>query len=349
MSSQRDIDSVRHYYSKVLASSADLKTHACCCAEAPPPHLASILSRIDPAIVSRFYGCGSPIPDAIEGCTILDLGCGTGRDAFVCAALAGDTGRVIGLDMTEEQLDIGRTRADQQCRRLGLTRTTVDFRQGYLEDLPGAGIEPRSVDVAISNCVINLSPDKPRVFEGVFRALKEGGEVLFSDVFADRRLDPVLRDDPELLGECLAGAMYIEDFRRLLLDLGIRDYRVVSRSPLQIGDPKIEERIGMAHFSSVTVRAFNLPDLEDRCEDYGQVAWYLGTLPHHPHRYRLDDHHLFETGRPLPVCSNTAAMLSQTRLAPHFRIEGNTGTHFGLFDCAPPTEGEGAATPGGCC
>ncbi len=348
MHAPRDIDAIRHYYAQVLTSSGDLKTSACCSIETPPPHLAAILDRLDQAIVSRFYGCGSPIPDAIGGSTILDLGCGSGRDVFVCAALAGDAGRVIGLDMTDEQLAVGRTLADEQCRRLGLGRTTVEFRQGYVEDLPGAGIEARSIDVAISNCVINLSPDKPRVFEGVFRALRDGGELLFSDVFADRRLDPSLREDPEVLGECLAGAMYLEDFRRLLADLGIRDYRVISRRPLEIGDPRIEQRIGMARFSSLTLRVFNLTDLEDRCEDYGQVAWYLGTVPHHPHRYRLDDHHLFETGRPLPVCSNTAAMLSRTRLAPHFRVEGETETHFGLFDC-PPAPPPDAAAPGGCC
>ncbi|NUR23434.1 MAG: methyltransferase type 11, partial [Frateuria sp.] len=96
---------------------------------------------------------------------------------------------------------------------------------------------------------------------------------------------------------------------------------------------------------SVTWRAFRMP-LEDRCEDYGQVATYLGTMPAHPHRFVLDDHHLFETGRPLRVCGNTADMLSGSRYARHFDVLGNKETHFGLFDCTPASA---AAAPPSCC
>jgi len=89
--------------------------------------------------------------------------------------------------------------------------------------------------------------------------------------------------------------------------------------------------------------------LEDRCEDYGQVACYLGTLPEHPHTFELDDHHHFETGRPLRVCGNTADMLAASRYADHFRILGDKSHHFGLFDCTPAPHGETAKAEGACC
>jgi hypothetical protein len=107
----------------------------------------------------------------------------------------------------------------------------------------------------------------------------------------------------------------------------------------------------MARFTSATVRAFKLASLEDRCEDYGQIAWYNGSIEGFPHSFDLDDHHRFFTDKPLLVCGNTATMLCETRLAPAFRIEGDRSTHFGLFDgtgtsgCATPSE----ATAGSCC
>jgi SAM-dependent methyltransferase len=235
--------------------------------------------------------------------------------------------------------------------KFGFARPNVEFRQGYIEDLETLGITNDSIDVVISNCVINLSPDKERVFAEIFRVLKPGGELYFSDVFADRRIPKHLAEDPVLLGECLGGALYIEDFRRLLVRVGCPDYRVVSNSKLALTDPAIERKAGMIGFHSLTVRAFKL-DLEDRCEDYGQVAYYLGTVLEHPHRFLLDDHHVFETGRPHPVCGNTAAMLGQTRYAPHFKIIGDTSVHYGLFDCGPKSvtgPGDSAPSSGSCC
>lgn len=100
----------------------------------------------------------------------------------------------------------------------------------------------------------------------------------------------------------------------------------------------------MVSFTSRTLRAFKL-ELEDRCEDYGQVATYLGTMEGQPHRFDLDDHHRFETGRPERVCGNTALMLSATRYGRHFRITGDQSVHYGLFDCGPGSTGGGAAGP----
>ncbi|HMB90043.1 MAG TPA: methyltransferase domain-containing protein, partial [Rhodothermales bacterium] len=100
------LDAVREYYGTVLQGTADLKTSACCTPDAMPRHLRDILAEIDDEILDRFYGCGSPIPLALDGCTVLDLGCGSGRDVYVLSQLVGPNGRVIGVDMTEEQLAI---------------------------------------------------------------------------------------------------------------------------------------------------------------------------------------------------------------------------------------------------
>ncbi|MBI5863084.1 MAG: methyltransferase domain-containing protein, partial [Planctomycetes bacterium] len=331
------------------AHSSHLKTDACCSPSGMPAHLKAIVRTLAPEVVERFYGCGSPIPHAIEGCTVLDLGCGTGRDAYVCSKLVGSRGRVIGVDMTAEQLRIAAAHQARHASLFGHTTSNTRFVHGYMEELADAGIEDESIDVVISNCVINLAPDKERVLREILRVLKPGGELYFSDIFADRRLPAEWRDDPVLLGECLAGAMYVEDFRRLLLSNGIPDVRTVARRPLAIGNEEIRERVGLSGFSSITIRAFKVDCLEDRCEDYGQVATYRGTIPHAAHSFALDDHHEFVTGKPMLVCGNTAAMLGETRYAPHFVIQGDRSRHYGLFPCGATADTRPASSDGKCC
>lgn len=345
-------EQVKDYYGKVLASKNDLKTSACCSIEALSSHHRQALAHIDEEILDKFYGCGSPIPAALEGCTVLDLGCGTGRDVYLASQLVGPDGFVIGVDMTDEQLEVARRHKDGQMARFGYGKPNVDFRQGYIEDLAACGIEDSSVDVVISNCVINLSPDKERVFSEIFRVLKPGGELYFSDVFSGRRISDELRSDPVLYGECLSGALYIEDFRRMLQRLGCQDYRMMSKRQISLDNPELEARAGMIDFYSITVRAFKLACLEDICEAFGQSATYLGTIPEHPHRFTLDDHHTFITGKPMLVCGNSAAMVQETRFGTHFRVSGDRSLHFGPFECAPAAAKEAAGDPcsgGTCC
>ncbi|MEZ4750310.1 MAG: methyltransferase domain-containing protein [Bdellovibrionota bacterium] len=340
------IESVKEYYGKVLKSSADLKTSACCAVEALPPLLQKAAAQIHPEVRERFYGCGAPFPAELRGATVLDLGCGTGRDCYLLSQLVGESGKVIGVDMTPSQLEIARRHEVYHQEKFGYARSNVQFLEGYIEDLKSLGIEDSSVDVVVSNCVLNLSPDKRRVFSELLRVLKPGGELFISDVFSLQRLPESFKKDPVLLGECLGGALYTEDFRRLLIDLGVNDYRIVNRSRIDLVNESVKAKAGAYEFYSITVRAFKL-DLEDRCEDYGQVAHYLGTIPEMPHAFRLDDHHNFITGKRLAVCSNTAAMLSDTRYTSHFKIEGDLSRHYGLFDCGPTTTEE--AAPGACC
>lgn len=339
--------SIREYYGSVLQGTIDLRTNACCTSESIPAHVRAVLREIDDEIIERFYGCGSPIPLAIEGCTILDLGCGTGRDVYLASRLVGSDGRAIGIDMTEEQLEIARRHVDGHMRRFGYAESNVDFRTGFIEDLRTAGIADDSMDVVISNCVINLSPQKRCVFEEIFRVLKPGGELYFSDVFADRRIPADMAADPILRGECLGGALYTEDFRRLLRDVGCLDSRVVSSCPIELDDGDLKNRIGNVRFVSQTIRAFKLSDsLEDICEDYGQVAYYRGTIDQTPNVFQLDDHHTFEKSRPVPVCGNTAAMLEETRYGKHFDVIGDRSVHFGAFDCGPTQDPERSAECG---
>lgn len=340
-------DDIRHYYGQVLQSSGDLKTGACCPLEAMPEAVRALLADVHPEVTERFYGCGSPLPPALDGLTVLDLGCGTGRDAYLLSRLVGEHGRVIGVDMTPEQLEVAIRHQDWHAQRYGHARSNVSFLHGYIEDLDACGIADASIDVVVSNCVLNLAPDKERVFAEIFRVLKPGGELYFSDVFADRRIPPALRTDPVLLGECLAGALYGEDFRRLLARVGCLDARSVSQAPIPLLDPQIEAKIGMVGFRSITMRAFKLA-LEDRCEDYGQVATYRGSIAGLPHAFVLDDHHRFETGRPMLVCGNTFGMLARSRYAAHFVLVGDTSVHHGLFDCGPVAAGATAAA-GACC
>jgi len=333
------IESVKDYYGKHLQSNEDLASGACCAAP-PPAVVRDILPLIADEIVARFYGCGSPLPPLLEGMTVLDLGCGTGRDVYIASKLVGESGLVIGVDMTTEQIEIARKYQDEQRERFGFQLSNVRLLQGYIEDLGALGIEDNSIDVVISNCVINLSPDKEQVFKEIYRVLKPGGELFFSDVFADRRIPESLANDPVLHGECLGGVLYTEDFRRLMAACGWADFRYTSVGNLDLGGGKIEELLGFATFSSRTVRAFKLDDLEDTCEDYGQVALYDGSISGHPHHFDLDELHRFITGKPQLVCGNTASMLSNTRYRKAFRVVGSRSVHYGIFDgCYPEYAG----------
>ncbi|TXK92826.1 methyltransferase type 11, partial [Methylococcaceae bacterium CS4] len=263
-------------------------------------HLRSLLSDLHPEVVARYYGCGTPLPPALDGATVLDLGCGRGRDCYMLSRLVGESGRVIGIDMTEEQLAIAKEHCDWHAERYGYASSNVEFKQGYMEDLAAAGVADNSVDLVVSNCVINLSPDKRQVLSEILRVLKPGGEIYFSDVYADRRIPQALKMEPVLLGECLAGALYWEDFRRIMQELGCPDVRIVKENSIALEDEEVEAKIGMVKFRSVTIRVFKMP-LEDRCEDFGQLATYKGSIAEHPHAFDLDDHHHFETGKPLRV------------------------------------------------
>jgi SAM-dependent methyltransferase len=187
--------------------------------------------------------------------------------------------------------------------------------------------------------VLNLSTDKPAVLRGAQRLLRPGGEFYFSDVYADRRLPAAVQSHPVLYGECLGGALYWNDFLRMARAAGFADPRLVSDRPLEITEPELAALVGEARFYSATYRLFNLPELEDACEDHGQAVIYRGSIQDYPARLDFDKHHSIEAGKVFPVCGNTYRMLQQTRFAPHFSFIGDFERHYGLF------EGCGSAIP----
>ncbi|PSC70020.1 Arsenite methyltransferase [Micractinium conductrix] len=347
-------DSVKEYYGEVLTTSDDLKTSACCTTGAPPPLVRDALKKVPEEVKAKYYGCGSPFPMGIDGLRVLDLGSGSGRDCYVCSALVGQQGSVTGIDMTLAQLEVARKHADEYCTKtLGYASPNMRFVEGTIEDLAAAGIADASVDLIISNCVINLSPDKAAVLREAYRVLAPGGEMYFSDVYCDRRLPTEVRTHPVLLGECLGGALYIQDFIRLCGQVGFLDPRTLSSAEIEVRDKELKALLGEARFYSVTYRLFKLPDaIETLCEDYGQACKYKGTIPGHPHSYQLDDHHTFNVGKWYEVCGNSAAMVGDSWLGRHFEVVGDRSTHYGLFACGPaPTAApaDGAGAPGGAC
>ncbi len=323
-------DEVKDYYGKQLQSSDDLQTSACCDASNVPDWLKPLLSKIHPDVLSRYYGCGLVCPPLLEGCKILDLGCGTGRDIYVLSQMVGATGKVVGVDMTDEQLDIAKQYQQHHADEFGFDN--VELIQGYIEELDKLGLEPNSFDIIVSNCVVNLSPDKDAVIKGVYDLLKPGGELYFSDVYSDCRIPAEVHDDPVLYGECLGGALYWNDFLSLAKRQGFADPRLVEDKPLEITNNELALKIGPIKFYSATYRLFKLDALEPDCEDYGQAVIYKGTIENCPNEFELDKHHFIETGKVFLVCGNTWRMLKDTRFSPHFEFIGDFDRHYGIFE-----------------
>jgi SAM-dependent methyltransferase len=172
-----------------------------------------------PAGADMGLGCGNPraIASLRPGDIVLDLGAGGGFDAFLAAQEVGAEGRVIGVDMTPDMV----TKARNNAARARYT--TVEFRLGEIEHLP---VADNTADVIISNCVINLSPDKPQVFREAFRALKPGGRLAISDTVATAELPPEMKTDPKLHSGCMAGASMIDDLEAMIRAAGFRDVRI---------------------------------------------------------------------------------------------------------------------------
>ncbi|NVK39212.1 MAG: methyltransferase domain-containing protein [Gammaproteobacteria bacterium] len=346
------LESVKDYYGKVLQSSNDLQTNACCTDEAMPEFLKPILSKVHDEVLMRYYGCGLVVPEQMAGLKILDLGCGAGRDVYALSAMVGEDGLVVGLDMTDEQLQVARQYQDYHADVFGYKQSNVQFIQGDIDRLDELPFDDDYFDLIVSNCVINLVQDKANVLKQAFRLLKPGGEMYFSDVYCDRRIPECLVKDEVLYGECLSGALYWRDFLEFSKQAGFTDPRLVKDRVLTIENSKLEAKIGYMNFYSATYRLFKIPELESACEDYGQAVRYKGTIEHHPHFFQLDNHHKMEVGKMFSVCGNTYRMLNDTRFRSHFEFFGNWDVHYGIFpDCGTPIPFDNGETnqSGACC
>lgn len=325
------LDHVKDYYGKTLKTSDDLQTDACCTIDEPPSHIKKILTSIHEEVMARYYGCGLVAPEAMEGMRILDLGSGSGRDVYVLSALVGEKGYVVGVDMTEEQLQVANEYIDYHTQTWDYSKPNVEFHKGYIEKLDELGFEDESFDLIISNCVINLSSDKNAVLQQAYRLLKPGGEMYFSDVYSDRRVPKSLVDNELLYGECLSGALYWNDFIQLAKTNGFADPRLVEDRPLGIENDDIKLLVKPINFYSATYRLFKVKELEYSHENYGQTVSYKGSIDTCDKIFTLDKQHHFTCGEKTPVCGNTYKMLNESRFKKHFEFFGNRDQHQGIF------------------
>ncbi len=218
--------SVREHYAELArTSSSCCGPDACDCNSLYPQDLAAQV----PADIANFsLGCGDPITIANlqPGETVVDLGSGGGLDCFFAAQRVGATGRVIGVDMTPEML----AKARGNAARLGVPN--VEFREGFIEHLPVADGE---ADVVVSNCVINLSPDKPQVLREIYRALRSGGRVAVSDIVTNGALPPAVQASMEAWGACVAGALALSDYAAGLQAAGFVDVQIEPKGKFETG------------------------------------------------------------------------------------------------------------------
>ena len=212
-------DIVRDRYAAKAKSSSCCDSGDCCQTDSNKLYPKELLDTL-PGDISEFsLGCGNPIAIASlnKGEFVLDLGSGGGLDCFLAAKQVGETGHVIGVDMTPEMIE----RARASASRMNIVN--VEFRQGYLEELP---VEDNSIDVVISNCVINLTPDKFKVFDEICRVLKPGKRVAISDVVSNGPVPQALKENVEAWGDCLGGALEVKEYTRGLKEAGFENIKI---------------------------------------------------------------------------------------------------------------------------
>jgi arsenite methyltransferase len=297
---------------------------ALCC---PVEYNAEYLKIIPPEVIEKDYGCGDPSRYVKPGETVLDLGSGAGKICFIAAQVVGPRGKVIGVDMTDEMLEVARRNAPMVAERLGFAN--VEFRKGRIQDLaldlekldgelkrnPMTNassfvaadelaeelrlrhplVPSDSIDVVVSNCVLNLVEPKSKrqLFGEIFRVLKKGGRAVISDIVSDEAVPLELQNDPELWSGCISGALTEEGFLKAFSDAGFYGIQILQR------DEKPWRTVGGVEFHSVTVQAFK--GKQGPCFERNQAVIYLG-----PFKEVLDDDgHRMERGKRYAVCDKT--------------------------------------------
>jgi len=226
-------ETVREHYAERIRNSASCCGSDACCSAESSLYPEDLLATLPDGESSVSYGCGDPVTLASlqPGQTVLDLGSGAGLDCFFAAKKVGAAGHVIGVDMTPEMI----ARARSSAKRLHLDN--VEFRQGYLEDLP---VDSNSVDVIISNCVINLAPDKAKVFNEAFRVMKPGGKLAVSDIVTDGPLPEAIKKSLSAWAGCIAGALDVKEYQAAMQSAGLTN---ISVTPAYFDDAMIDEAI----------------------------------------------------------------------------------------------------------
>ena len=332
---------------------------ALCC---PVDYDPRFLTVIPQEVLDRDYGCGDPSTHLLEGETVLDLGSGGGKICFIAAQVVGATGRVIGVDMTDEMLDLARGAAPQVAAAVGYDN--VEFRKGKIQDMrldvaaseawlaanpvtDFAGITAYdafvqqqkltsplvadgSVDAVVSNCVLNLvaHEQKPALFAEIFRVLRRGGRAVISDIVSDVEVPDHLRADADLWSGCISGAYEEEAFLRAFEEAGFYGVTLDKRdsAPWQV--------VEGIEFRSVTVVAYK--GKQGPCMDHGQAVVLRG-----PFKAVLDDDdHVYERGVATAVCAKTFDILAKAPYAGAFELlspaEPVDPETAPVFACAPP-------------
>ena len=321
------------------AAAAKATEAALCC---PVEYNRDLLKIIPPEVIEKDYGCGDPSRYVQPGETVLDLGSGTGKICFIAAQVVGPAGRVIGVDMTDDMLEVARRNTPVVAERLGYAN--VEFRKGRIQDLgldlekldtelqqsPIAGVDTylraqelaadlrvkhplvatESVDVVVSNCVLNLvePADKRRLFQEIFRVLRKGGRAVISDIVSDEEISAPMQQDPALWSGCISGALREDLFLKAFEDAGFYGIRLLKR------DAQPWQTVAGIEFRSVTVEAFK--GKQGECFELNQAVVYRG-----PFREVLDDDgHRLRRGDRVAVCDKTFLLYRRAPYAEHFEF-----------------------------
>ena len=321
---------VQEFYSR---AAEEPQAELCC----PVSYDRADISHIPQDVIDRFYGCGSPVTLAAAGPgeTVVDLGSGGGIDCFIAAKKVGPGGQVIGVDMTEEMLEVATRNKKPVAGNLGYD--VVEFRRGYLEQIP---VESKTVDLITSNCVINLSPDKKKVFREMWRVLKDHGRIVVSDIVSEEQVPAHLRVNRMLWGECISGALTEEEFLAYLEQSGFYGLQVLRKT--------YWKEVEGYRFYSVTVRGYKF-EKTSGCVFKGQRAIYVG-----PQKGVLDEEgHLFLRNEPIEVCTDTASKLMNPPYKGSFVVLEAGATSPEYSCCAPGDSSccssEDSEVPGSCC
>ncbi|MGB7292821.1 MAG: methyltransferase domain-containing protein [Thermodesulfobacteriota bacterium] len=315
-----DIDKSREVVRGFYGKAAEEPQKELCC---PTSYPTDDVSHIPQEVIDRFYGCGSPmsIADVKSGEIVVDLGSGAGIDCFIAANKAGPSGKVIGVDMTDQMLSVA-----NECRPIvasNLGYDVVEFRKGFLEEIP---IRHKSIDVITSNCVINLSPDKKKVFSEMWRILNNHGRIVISDIVSEKEVPPHIITNDKLWGECIAGALTEEQFVSYLEQAGFYGLQVLKKT--------YWKDVENYSFYSVTVRGYKFEKTAG-CVFIGQKAIYNGPL-----KAIVDEEgHLFPRGEAVEICTDTAQKLAKPPYAGMFMITNPTRDLQESYSCC--TDGNG--------
>ncbi|XP_078421252.1 arsenite methyltransferase [Cetorhinus maximus] len=312
-------EDVKDYYGKRLHKTEDLVLNVCVTpAKALPKYLQDALTAVHEEVSSRYYGCGLVVPECLESCWILDLGSGSGRDCYMLSKLVGEKGHVTGIDMTSEQVQVAQKFIDYHTQEFGFSKPNVDFLQGYVEKLGDVGLKDNSFDIIISNCVINLSPDKKAVLKEAYRVLKDGGEMYFSDVYADCDLPDTIRTHKVLWGECLGGALWWKDLFKLTKEVGFSAPRLTAAHRIPVTNKELKDIVGDCKFVSATYRLFKIPT---SCPKEKCWVTYNGSITGFKELLEFDVNYTFKEGEAVTVDEEVAAILKSSRFASAFTVK----------------------------